>query len=749
MESVPDLAPAPVLFPPSAPPPDLAQLHQHLSATLATHHLLGLTVGPWLMILRPVRSEPPEKPEDPEEPFWASTFLIHSTSRVFLHRIYGRTLEKGSFEAWPELPPLIHRAFSELRACRGFSAALAPSGKIFEADFTLQNFPFDRIVSKDCLVAFQPESAHLAPAEDAFMCERCRELFWRIKAQPEMVGNLKPVPVKDEATPSDDESLMRLRKRRPKRKRRKDEDFWEPDSDLNGEKEADDSSIKSEFQTLPLDVTMNHDEEDELEAKVKRKKRAGRKKKAAVADSFNESDSEYDPDDDKEEVQREIEALHFDEMHKHRQKNDPGRAPFECDHCGKDFKLRGQLRAHWVSINRLGDFVCKLCTFQCTFLSGLLAHVELVHPENIREFAHLRQEDEEMEAMKDPKKCGVCNMIFNGNTMLFRHRAQYHELGDFKCADCGVPSLTRYDLMVHRSRVHDETIVKEIPSLEGMQATIGPDGKVKLKRQSFICDACGKGFKYDSGCDAHRRTKHCWGMFNCDKCDQMCHYASSFVAHLAHFHPEDEMIDCPSCSERIAFTPDPHLFYGHYMACTKRLGNAQIRGHKMSHDSGKKRNTLTFQCDECGRSFSSKYQFQAHVDSHRGIEKYKCEDCDYATNFPHVYTDHRKIHLREKGLTNADTDVVLFHPCHVCGKQFRTMSSLREHVKVVHEGIRKEMPCGDCGMVFYSKGAFYNHKKKIHGFVSNRTRCGKRNFLTGTTIKPDANESKESPSHMS
>lgn len=635
--------------------------------------------------------------------------------------------------------------------------AFEKSGRVFETDFTLQNFPFDRIVSKECLIAFPPNSGILDQAEDAFMCGRCRELFWRIRAQPES-GLLPDETIKDEALPSEpdedreEESVMRHRKRRSKRKRPKDE-LWADESNFNGENAA----IKSEFQGLPLGVTGNGEEEDEeeeeeFEAKVKRKRKASRKRKV-VQDNFNESDSEYDPDEDKEEVQREIEALHFDELHKHMQKNAPGRAPFECDHCGKDFKLRGQLKAHWVSINRLGDFVCKLCAFQCTLLSGLLSHVERVHPENMREFAHLRQEDEEMESMKDPKKCGVCNMIFNGNTMLFRHRAQFHELGDFKCHDCGIPTLTRFDLAIHRSRVHHETIVKEIPSLEGMQVSTGTDGKIKLKRQSFICDACGKGFKHDSGCDAHRRTKHCWGLFNCDRCDQMCHYASSFVAHLANFHPEDELIECPSCSERIAFTPDPHLFYGHYMACTKRLGNTPIRHNKSHHDSGgKKRSTLTFQCEECGRSFSSKYQFQAHVDSHRGIEKYKCEDCDYATNFPHVYTDHRKIHLREKGLTNADTDVVLFHPCHVCGKQFRTMSSLREHVKVVHEGIRKEMPCGDCGMVFYSKGAFYNHKKKIHGFVSNRTRCGKRNFLTGTTIKPSAadnnDQAKERQSHM-
>ncbi|TRY62717.1 hypothetical protein TCAL_12901 [Tigriopus californicus] len=389
-----------------------------------------------------------------------------------------------------------------------------------------------------------------------------------------------------------------------------------------------------------------------------------------------------------------------------------GRKIFACKYCPKTFLKSVGFYKH-VKIKH--GLTCLECKDPVMNFGNLVKHVAEHHPDKIEEYSRFGQhDDEELEQdMKQPLKCIKCDMVFNGNVLLHRHKQIYHEMGDYNCEECQKPCLTYYDLTVHNYEEHAKPIRYLKPYNYGLESITLDDGKIEKKRTLFVCEHCQASFNTDPGWTLHLRIQHSWGLFECKPCEEVCHYAKDMSAHVLNFHKDQPEVKCPSCPEVFCLRDDPDKFLNHYRDCSR------VEAETKSKQKVEERKSENYQCDYCGKNYNSKLAFEAHIlKQHQGIERYKCDQCDFGTNLKDVLKGHEKIHLRKKGLTNADTDLVLFHQCDQCGKQFSHMTTLRRHIQRVHEGIKPQYKCSDCEFFAYSNSMLYKHKREVHGFVN-------------------------------
>ncbi|TRY70502.1 hypothetical protein TCAL_12363 [Tigriopus californicus] len=732
----------------------LAMVHEALREAMAALQVTYVRVGDWMIVLRQESDVCLEE----FEPHWAVTFIFHLISGEYRQRIFDRSVTKGRVSSSDELKAALWSSFLHVRPCRGLSLPKMESHggqSLVPIGAERLKFPYERAMSSHCMIFYKTQDQ----SGDKFgQCESCRAF--------EKSGALLPnmITVPDDIREEDDTPLAH----RPRRGRKPGSRSKKLQPHAPSQKTPrNDFRVPLKDPTFqPLEETTARDDDDDDEDSDYVPKYSGRQRRRPIENDDGENepdggDDEDDADDDdqdeedeedveiKEEVSDDAHDTGSKSVKRTRRKklsrrdslddsdclamSGQGGGGLACTHCDKLFRDKTSLKRHLRFVNRMHVYKCHDCDYECKTLALLLEHISTDHKDKMHEFSVFFQEDDVAKSMKEPKKCGICDMIFNGHNLLHRHRNQSHFLGDYRCDQCQEPQLTQYDLQLHLSKEHLQTLEKIIPDTHGLERQDLEDGRIKFKRISFTCEVCQQPFPFDSSCDNHKRKEHLWGTFACSPCALECHFAKDIIGHVRNFHPDNPEVQCPICQS------DSHYdqFLQHYESCVdasfkakSKLASTRSKMHYQKNKEKMKRPSTPsfYQCDECGKSFKSKVIFKGHLHSHRGTEKYKCDECDYTTHFKAVMTDHRKMHLRAKGFTKGSSELVLYQTCHICGKQFAQMQGLKKHIEGFHEGIKRERPCEECGKIFNSSGAYYHHKRKVHGFVSNRTRCGKQKF---------------------
>ncbi|XP_016975339.2 putative zinc finger and SCAN domain-containing protein 5D [Drosophila rhopaloa] len=146
-----------------------------------------------------------------------------------------------------------------------------------------------------------------------------------------------------------------------------------------------------------------------------------------------------------------------------------------------------------------------------------------------------------------------------------------------------------------------------------------------------------------------------------------------------------------------------------------------------------KRKKVEFFCDQCGRSFTEKGNFNLHLKRHLGIREYQCKECDRREISQHLLNLHVRIkHRGEKPYVckycgqrfnnclrrldhernHKESPDHRPYVCHVCNKAFKKKRMLNHH-RVVHTG---EQPyhCELCQSHFNRKNSLRTHFKSKH-----------------------------------
>ena len=182
---------------------------------------------------------------------------------------------------------------------------------------------------------------------------------------------------------------------------------------------------------------------------------------------------------------------------------------------------------------------------------------------------------------------------------------------------------------------------------------------------------------------------------------------------------------------------------GNLSQCTNlQTEDSQLQdGHALESDTSLK-------CDQCPYEATKKQNLKIHMVSRHGNKIFKCELCPYSTSLKdklklHITYVHQKNfscgecgegfsrnHALQKHLEAVHKKEVIKFMCHHCSYANCQKSLVSNHIRRVHEKIRKHA-CNKCDHAFFAKIDLDNHKFAKHKIVEKRLReCGKCPFVT-------------------
>ncbi|XP_065086801.1 zinc finger protein 493-like [Ochlerotatus camptorhynchus] len=273
----------------------------------------------------------------------------------------------------------------------------------------------------------------------------------------------------------------------------------------------------------------------------------------------------------------------------------------KCDTCSESFETFKQLKTHAKKVHNT-QAVLQCCNKSFSFKRKMLFHIN----------NHLK-----------PCKCDECGKGFPDNQTLKVHYSARHmssEEKPFKCEKCARSFQTEQILRTHLRR-HDQMdcpICKR--SLSNMFTLKNHMAVVHNDERKFMCDVCGKDFKYRGGLDSHRLMhtglKREDGA-RCEICHTWISRKKQLRRHMIEIHQAKE-VTCDIC----------HKVYPNEKSLTTHKGRVHVEDK--------------FECEICGKRFKRNVYLKEHRATHTGQKLYSCEFCGMEMNSNANLYSHKK-----------------------------------------------------------------------------------------------------------
>ncbi|TRY62979.1 hypothetical protein TCAL_10947 [Tigriopus californicus] len=735
------------------------ELVQKLQSSIPSPKLLYFVMDDWLL----VHKNSFDHFNEDGEPFISQVFLIEIKTGRYIHRCQGQKVDHGTAIELQVLTAKLTHAFQGTKPCLGFFIQEDSSDDVDPlSSTTVREFPFRRQTSRDCQFHYKVPSVKSEKSEDRKQrCSPCQVLWQEIHSSP-----LNPSDThldgSDIDLQTDAQSIVvDILRIKP------ENDDVDGPSTPYGSSYDSSEAVRQEIFSKAKEVFKGHNsdgEEDQanldlthsLDTMDIQDDLCEDKEVVANKDnphSMNVSNASDEPSSSifnigqssttgSEHVcmccSQPFPSLQALTWHRNmiqcqsKKSNDVDikssvpesgsstnvrRSRNRCLCCSIVFPNNRQLVEHGKERQKEERARRKVGCRECgerpfrTF-KELIQHYSIQHPEKVENNQEYLPQSQELETMKEPKTCSICDVVSNGRTLNSRHKEKYHVVGNYLCSTCQEPCLTYYDLMIHRFQAHLKATDSIPISYNGLSTCADEDGKISYKTDGLVCQICSESFKCKKTFASHQRRAHSWGRMRCKPCGEWSNYAQDISAHTLHFHKDKPEVLCPNCDEVIDLKDNPAAFDLHFPTC------CPSRAYR--------RRTLNspFQCPLCEKKYSLKHSLKAHLKMHQGIFKYQCEYCGFGANVKHTFVRHKNVHLRKMGLlTEADH----LRECKVCGKKLVNKEAVYHHMRRVHQEQKPVSQCKQCGESFVYSSALYNHKIRVHGHVpkSKGSKCGK------------------------
>lgn len=124
----------------------------------------------------------------------------------------------------------------------------------------------------------------------------------------------------------------------------------------------------------------------------------------------------------------------------------------------------------------------------------------------------------------------------------------------------------------------------------------------------------------------------------------------------------------------------------------------RLRTHKSSD---------TYECDICGKTFKTRTNMSAHVNSHTKTKVYKCDVCEKEFHNRGVIIKHLRLHTEIPCATAR-------YICDACGHVVNDVTSLKWHIINIHQKL-KLFKCDQCPKEYASNKNLKIHYRKHTG----------------------------------
>ena len=330
----------------------------------------------------------------------------------------------------------------------------------------------------------------------------------------------------------------------------------------------------------------------------------------------------------------------------------------KCYKCDKVFKTRSTLHEHKKENHSL---TCSKCGKIFLNLEQIHLKIFLKQHEKICEYININP----MEV--DELICKLCQRNFTFYYPLMKHYEDAHKK-IHNCEKCEKKYSRLNDLLHHVQTVHEgvkkyqcDTCGKTYADEKLLEYH---KKKLHLLQFDHKCETCGKGFVTKSEMRMHIRKHHEKRLdYKCEFCFQGFCFRRELKSHIFSMHKNPKWT-CEICSEIID------------------QGNPKTRmkDHIMKvHNSAR----LQF-CDKCERRFHLKMELQIHYNlCHKGEKTIKCRICDQNCK------NRIELHKHKISAHPTEEKPEKPHICKLCEARFRQKVYLSEHVKRVHQGIKR------------------------------------------------------------
>ncbi|KAG5892928.1 hypothetical protein JTB14_006242 [Gonioctena quinquepunctata] len=197
----------------------------------------------------------------------------------------------------------------------------------------------------------------------------------------------------------------------------------------------------------------------------------------------------------------------------------------------------------------------------------------------------------------------------------------------------------------------------------------------------YICDVCGQDFHKRNHLSAHldEHVAAEEGDFQCEICNRIFSNLRLFRIHRRMHYPQNKAWECETCGKKYS---------------SKNLLEEHVNTHL---------GVRPYVCNICGKDFASKYTYKAHEKTHESRPRpFKCEQCNKSFLSQQNLTQHERTHLGMKE-----------YACHLCAKQFGSAHNLEVH-SIVHTGY-KPFVCSICSKAFARKAEIRDHERTHTG----------------------------------
>jgi uncharacterized Zn-finger protein len=116
----------------------------------------------------------------------------------------------------------------------------------------------------------------------------------------------------------------------------------------------------------------------------------------------------------------------------------------------------------------------------------------------------------------------------------------------------------------------------------------------------------------------------------------------------------------------------------------------------------KRKRAKSYECDDCGKTFSQKDKLKQHMRIHKEENPHKCNQCGKVLSNASSMKVHYRSHTGEKP-----------YSCDVCGHAFSTSGNRNAHKRKVHKD-ESLYSCNQCEFTSTFFGSLKKHKKRKH-----------------------------------